>query len=134
MGTFLNHSLKDSEGPSSWLEFFALAGSAFAYLEETPPVRGCDNLDKEETFYRTIDESNKLRVRERLQAFSIAAEKIHLDRRTGSYHLIVLDLEERKVAIHTYGQGALNEASDEYAKVEKEISKGNQIQAVPVSA
>lgn len=48
MGTFLNHSLKDSEGPSSWLEFFALAGSAFAYLEETPPVRGYDNLDKGE--------------------------------------------------------------------------------------
>ncbi len=55
-------------------------------------------------------------------------------KRTGSYHLIVLDLEERKVVIHTYGQGVLNEASDEYAKVEKEISKGKQIQAVPVSA
>jgi hypothetical protein len=134
MGTFLNHALKASEGPSTWLEFFSLAGSAFAYLEKTKPVPGYENFNKEFTFQKTINEANKLRVRDRLQAFSIAAERIHLDRKPGSYHLIVLNLEERKVSIHTYGQAALNEASNEYAKVEKEISKGKQMQAVLVSA
>lgn len=36
MGTFLEHSLKSSEGPDEWLSFFSLASSAFAILESTP--------------------------------------------------------------------------------------------------
>lgn len=134
MGTFLNHALKSSEGPSSWLDFFSLAGSAFAYLEDTRPVPGYEHLEKDKTFFETIAEANRLNLRDRLQAFSIAAEKIHLDKRIGSYHLIILNLENRTVAVQTYGQSSLNEASDEYSTIEKRISRGEQLQAVLVSA
>ncbi len=40
MGTFLDHSLKSSEGPDEWLDFFALMSSAFAIIEKTPMVPG----------------------------------------------------------------------------------------------
>ena len=78
MGTFLNHALKSSEGPSRWLDFFSLAGSAFAYLEKTKPVPGYEHLDKDETFLNTIRKASSLNVRVRLKGFSIAAEKIHI--------------------------------------------------------
>ena len=50
MGTFLDHSLKSSEGPSEWLNFFSLSGSAFAHLEGTTPVSGYEHLSRLETF------------------------------------------------------------------------------------
>lgn len=134
MGTFLDYALKSSEGPSNWLDFFSLAGSAFAYLEGTKPVPRFENLKRDETFLNTINEANRLKVRDRLQAFSIAAERIHLDKRIGSYHLIVLNLEDKTVYVKTYGQNSLNEASDEYSKIEKQITKGRHLQAVLVSA
>ncbi len=40
LGTFLEQALKSSEGEKELLDFFALAGSAFAHLEGCPPVPG----------------------------------------------------------------------------------------------
>lgn len=50
MDTFLNTSLKSSEGPTEWLNFFSLIGSAFAHLEDTPPIPGYENMTKKATF------------------------------------------------------------------------------------
>jgi putative GTP pyrophosphokinase len=44
VGTFLNNSLKSSEGPKAWLSFFALIGSAFAISDKTFKVMKCWRL------------------------------------------------------------------------------------------
>lgn len=134
MGTFLNHALKSSEGPNEWLEFFSLCGSAFAHLEETSLVPGYENLEKEETYVAAITEAKRLDVRNRLQAFSIAAERIHFDKRRGSYHLIILNPEERTVSVQTFSQSELDFATHTYSKLEERIAKGEDLQAVLVSA
>lgn len=134
MGTFLNFALKSSEGPDDWLNFFSLSGSAFAHLEATPLVPGFKHLDKDNTYEQTIRLAKSLNVKDRLQAFSIAAERIHSDKRRGSYHLIILDPIEKTVKLQTFSQAELSIATHAYSKLEEKISQGEDLQAVLVSA
>lgn len=95
---------------------------------------GYEELGKEETYIATVEEARQLNVRDRLQAFSIAAECIHSDKRQGSYHLILLDPEERTVTLQTFSQSELDYATHTYSKLEERIAQGEDLQAVLVSA
>jgi putative GTP pyrophosphokinase len=88
MGTFLDHALKSSEGPQEWLDFFSLAGAAFAHLESTVTVPGFETLDRSATFEKTTAEAERLRIHERLQAFTVAADAISQDKARSKYHLV----------------------------------------------
>lgn len=134
MGTFLNQALKASEGPEEWLEFFTLVGSAFAYLEGTTPVPGYEHLSKYETFRSVIRKAKQLDVKDRLDAYTVAANQIHREKGTGSYHLIILDTVQKIVTIRSYGKASLGAAGDDYGGIEKQISSGSPLQAVLVSA
>jgi putative GTP pyrophosphokinase len=134
IGTFLEHALKSSEGPEIWLDFFSLTGSAFAYLEGTPPVPGYEYRSRIKTFQDVIDMSNKLKVKETLFAYSIAAKRVYSDKRSGRYHLIILNPNDKTVTITSYSQGKLDDATHEYINAEKRIADGEPIQAVLVSA
>lgn len=134
MGTFLDHALKSSEGPEEWLRFFALTGSAFAHIEKQPPVPGFESLSELETYRRVVSEAKRLRITERLYAFAIATEHVHTDRRRGGYHLITLDIDGKSVLIKSYSAGRLEQANEDYAAVEQRIARGEQLQAVLVSA
>ena len=134
MGTFLEYALKSSEGPQEWLNFFSLAGCAFAYLENNRPVPGYEEKGKAQIYKETLDEAKRLCIYDRLQAFSIAAKRIRIEKKQGSYHLIILDLDKKVVSIQTYPRKYLETANREYAKYEKRISMGENIQVVLVSA
>lgn len=134
MGTFLNHALKSSEGPEEWLNFFSLTSSAFSYIETCPLVPGYESLSEKETFNTVIKQANKLDVINKLQAFSIATDRISNDKQPGSYHLIVLDIHEKTVSIRSYGKRKLDEANENYTNVERQISDGAPLQVVLVSA
>lgn len=134
MGTFLDHALKSSEGPEEWLNFFSLSGSAFARLENAKPVPGYETLSKVETFERVEANAIKLDVRQRLNAFSVAANAISKNKQRGSYHLIVLNAEKKEVLIWSYGRDRLEEANLHYTKEEGRIAKGEPIQVVLVAA
>lgn len=134
MGTFLNQALKSSEGPEEWLEYFSLSGAAFAHLEKSNSVPGFEAIDQERTYKKLLAATKRLEVRQQLQAFTVAAEKIHSDKRKGNYHLISLDLDRKVVNIKTYGEQHLAQAGYEYSQVEKRIKKGENLQVVLVSA
>jgi ppGpp synthetase/RelA/SpoT-type nucleotidyltranferase len=135
MGTFLRYALKSSEGPGTWLDFFAAAGSAFASLEGCPPVPGYENQDKREIFLSVTNEARRLDVYSRLAAFTVALNAIDEKKHVASfYHLITLNLTEKKVYIQSYGRRRLDDASREYAVQEKRISDGEDLQVVLVSA
>lgn len=134
MGTFLQQALKSSEGPEEWLRFFAVAGSAFAHLEESAPVPTYEGLTRIETFRAATKEAAQLDVRNRLQAFSVAVNRITRDKQQGAYHLVILNPEEKTVNIQSFGRARLEEANEEYTRVEGRISDGEPIQAVLVSA
>lgn len=134
MGTFLNYALKSSEGPEEWLNFFSLTSSAFSYIETCPLVPGYESLSEQETFNAVIEQSNRLDVINKLQAFSVATDRISNDKQPGSYHLVVLNICEKTVSIKSYGKRKLDEANEDYTNFERQISGGAPLQVVLVSA
>ena len=134
MGTFLDYSLKSSEGPDEWLNFFALAGSAFAILESTPRIPGQENLSDQQTFEKLLDIEKRLDVLNKLRGFRVVARHISNDKKKGRYHLITLNLELMRANIQSYGGSDIDIASAEYSRVEAEISSGRKLQVVLVSS
>jgi ppGpp synthetase/RelA/SpoT-type nucleotidyltranferase len=134
MGTFLNYSLKSSEGPEEWLRFFSLTGSAFSSVEDCSPVPGYERFSDNEIFELVTTESERLGVVEKLRAFSVVANAISDDAKSGSYHLVVLDILEKTVSIKSFGRRRIEQANEEYTDVEREILDGRPLQAVLVYA
>lgn len=133
MGTYLDYALKSSEGPDQWLDFFSLAGSAFAHMESTPAVPKYLDLPQDETYQLMIARSRELGVKDKLLAFSIATQQVETDSKKGSYHLVILNLERRTVSIKSYSKEQLDEANQDYINIEKRISEGEDLQTVLVS-
>ena len=133
MGTYLNHSLKSSEGPEKWLSFFSLVGSALAHMEGTNPVPGYEKLSKISTYNEVVSQMEELGVIDKLMAFSVATQHITTDKKKGSFHLIKLDFIDKRVTINNYSKDELDKANKDYAKVESEIAEGASLQAVLVS-
>lgn len=134
MGTFFQQALKASEGPEEWLDFFAITGSAFAILEKSRRVPGYEAMGPRETFRSVTREAKRLDVHNHLRAYSIAADAIASDRKSGSYFLVVLNMHKRTVSIRAFGKQRLDDASNAYTLVEGEINSGAPLQAVLVSA
>jgi len=133
MGTFLNTPLKASIGPEEWLRFFSLTSSAFAHIEEAPLVPGYENLNRKETFEMLISEEKKLRLRETLSTFTVAANSIISDRKRGTYYLLVLDPLKKEVTLTSFSRERLEEATEQY-KIAEQEAQGNDTQVVLVSA
>jgi putative GTP pyrophosphokinase len=137
MGTFLEHSLKSSEGPDEWLDFFSLVSSAFAHSEKTPLVPGYENFTKEQTYRMTAEHAIRLDVHDKLKRFSTAVKSIPT---TGSasraYYLVELQLtgDDTNVKITSFARDKLEEANLEYSKAEQKISELVPVQVVLVSA
>ncbi|HEC32903.1 MAG TPA: (p)ppGpp synthetase [Candidatus Kaiserbacteria bacterium] len=134
MGTFLNHSLKSSEGPDEWLEFFSLASSAFAILESTPRISPYDRLSDKETFEKLLKTEARLDVITKLTGFRVVARQIKDDKKKGHYHLVTLDLDKMMANIQSYQPKDIGLANIEYSKKEAEVNAGKNIQVVLVSS
>ncbi len=102
MGTYLDFSLKSSEGPAEWLAFFSLVSSAFAHMEGTNPIPKLEKLSAIDTYRFVLAKMATLGVRDKLAAFSIATRHISITKKVGSFHLIILDLKEKNVRVKSY--------------------------------
>ncbi|MDD8060201.1 RelA/SpoT domain-containing protein [Shewanella metallivivens] len=134
MGTFLNHSLKSSEGPEEWLKFFSLASSAFAVLESTPRIDEYQKLTDEETFKLLLEKEKELNVINKLSGFRVVAKHISNDRKNGKYHLIILDLDTKMANIKSFEAKHVHIANEKYSEMEEEVRKGKNIQVVLVAS
>lgn len=134
MGTFLNHSLKSSEGPEKWLDFFALASSAFAIIESTPRIPQFNNLTDQETFEALLRQERELDVIKKLSGFRVVARHIKDDNGNGHYHLITLDLDKRRASVKSYELKDIDVANADYSLKEAEAHAGKNIQVVLVTS
>ena len=136
VGTFLEHSLKSSEGPDEWLDFFALVSSAFAHTENTPLVPAYKHLSKDETFRKTDLEATRLEVRKMLISYSSVVKAIPSGKARSAYYLVELDLsgESKSVKITPFSREKLDEANNRYTQAEQEVSTGKAAQVVLASA
>jgi putative GTP pyrophosphokinase len=138
MGTFTGEALKSSQGSKEWLNFFALTSSAFAFLENRPRVPGFERMSKPETFEAVKQTEKALDVKRKMIALPVAVEKIITTRthrpQTSHYHLIILDSQNKKVFLESFGRDYLTDATAAYAKYEERAAKGEKIEPVLVSA
>lgn len=134
MGTFLGQALKSNRGDKKWLDFFEVASTSFAHIEECNLIPGYTHLSKSDTFDLLIRTEQKLGVLDKLRGFSIAANSITANHRPASYHLIVLDSTGKKLQITPYSTAQLGQATEDYSKIELRATKGELLDAVLVSA
>jgi putative GTP pyrophosphokinase len=116
-GTFLEHSLKSSEGPEEWLRFFALAGNAFAHIERSASVPGFENSSRNDTFRRTAAEAKRLRIRDMLMGYSSAVREISPGTKRATFYIVQLNLggSEKTVSITPFARDQLERANATYA-------------------
>jgi putative GTP pyrophosphokinase len=137
MGTFLGQALKSRQGDQEWLDFFAIASSAFAHKEKRPPVPRFQHLSREQTFQGVADAEANIRALEKMRGFSVAVNEIVKRRGAGkgwSYHLIILNSLQKTVQIKPYDRDSFKRAVADYSRVESEAAKGEKIEPVLVSA
>ncbi len=120
VGTFLRQSLKSSQGPQDWLDYFKLASAAFAIEENTPissffsdmyPDAIVKELHKQtlemhvfkkiSNFHRTVDISKKMKFKNK-------------------YILLRLNLSNNTIIARIYNQNDLEKASADYGELEKQ--------------
>lgn len=136
VGTFLEQSLKSSEGPDEWLNFFSLVSSAFAYQEKTTLVPGYEHLSKKQTFLQTSEQAKKLGIVDMLGGYSSALKAIPSGKARSAYYLVELELtrDDKRVNITPFSLDRLEDANAMYTRVEQQVAQGKASQVVLVSA
>ncbi len=134
VGTLLDQSLKSSEGSADWLRFFALVGSAFAFVERTPPVPGtpanpsdlCAEIERLQA---------KLKVRETLDTYRHALQATEQKGVSdSSLFLLSLDPLGKRLAVLAFKSSAVGAATEAYALEEKRLAEQLGAQVVLVGA
>jgi hypothetical protein len=134
MDTLLGQALKYRQGDKGWQDFFAIVSSAFAYMENSPPLPRFEALSPKETASAVAVAETKLGALEKMTGFSTAVDFISKERRGRSYHLLILDSLARKVRIMNYDRDSFEKAQIDYSEYEKKAADGENIEPVLVSA
>lgn len=134
-GTFLQQSLKTSHGAEEWLQFFSMAGSAFAYLENKPPAPCHADINREDLFTSLAQQAKDLKVYDTLRAYRISANAIENEKiKKAYYYLLTLKPKTRVVNIKGYQKNQLQEATARYLQLEQEVDGEEISQVVLVAA
>jgi len=133
VGTFIQQSLKSSQGEADWLRFFIVMSSAMAIIEGKPTVPGTSE-NETELREEIMELAQKLDVEGHLTAFRESIEVIGQKSTKGAhYFLLELDPVKKRITIKPYTQTQLITASRDYMTLEKRILNDNR-DAVLVSA
>lgn len=135
VGTFLNQSLKSSQGEDEWLRFFELMGSILALREKSLLVPNTPS-DKKELHAEVKKYAASLNVVHTLDMYGQAI-RIGSDNTLGKGHyFFILRLEPLKGTMNIQGfpKKELDAATDKYLEVERQIENEPGSQAVLVSA
>lgn len=133
-GTFLNQSLKSSEGPDRWLDFFSLVSAGFALREQCPVGERWRHLSEPRIQEKIRAQVDDIGIVEKLSTFRKALNSITNNNHRGTYYLIVLDPAEQTVSVAAYSKQRLDEANADYSRYEKGLEKESARQVVLVSA
>ena len=119
VGTFLDQSLKSSEGAEKWLEFFTLTSSAFARAEGTPIIIGTPE-DPQELKSAIRELGKTLEVRKKLEAYSQAlkvAEDVKM--KAADYFLLSFMPSPAQLSVYGYKRELLEQATTHYLELDK---------------
>lgn len=123
-GIFTKTSLKSSQGPDDWLEFFQVVSSLFAIKEELPKLEIHADKSMEELMVYCYNLCNKLNILTTLKALRVSTNKIETDNFPGEYYILNINIKEMKVQILIYDKKEYERATREYLRLEKSITEG----------
>jgi hypothetical protein len=133
MGTFLDHSLKSSEGPDRWLEFFSICGAAFAIIEKCPIPDQFTDLKDVEIARLLSDAEKELEVIDHLKAFGETVRALDLRNLNFKYYLLTLKMKDRRVSFEGFHANEFDKATERYLFFEKQYGDQTTNQIVLVS-
>lgn len=133
IGTYINQSLKSSEGSQEWLNYFKIVSAAFSHLEKCPTHPDFQTIPFLTLCQKVRDLSSQLDVIRKLNSFSIATSAIDKKKVQGNYHIILLDAKDKTVSITSYGQKRIEEANKDYSNLETVIKDDPDKQVVLVA-
>ncbi len=118
---FTRQNLKLNEGHPEWVEFFRLVSSAFAIKENCPTVNKTPS-DKKELYSKIKEKEKELDVIKKLTKWDDALRLIdekQLKNKTARFFLLELDIGREDLFIQPYNANQEEQATREYAKLEK---------------
>jgi putative GTP pyrophosphokinase len=122
-GIITKTSLKSSQGPDDWLEFFKIVSSLFAIKENLPVLKEHSSKSREELMVDCEVQSKKLKVIVILKGLRLSAKQIESKQISGDYYIIHINISEQRVIIRSYTKSNFEKASEDYANIEKSISE-----------
>lgn len=128
VGTFLQQSLKASEGSARWLDFFAVTSAAFAIVERCPAVPNYGTFSYSDICAEIEAQTRELEVTKKLETFSVAVQMATESPRTADYYLLVLRPAEGTVRVSGFDRRNLEAATRMYLEEEKRTAEaGSQV-------
>ena len=139
VSTFLGEPLKAGKGPQEWLDFFAMASSAFAYIEGTAEVpdtpRGSDLI------HAVKRAAEALGVHSKLETYGKAIQVITNDSRSTSRaknpldrFLLFLVPDQHRLEVYPFREDGLTNSSSPYLEMEQRAAELPGSQVVLVGA
>ncbi|MDG2432842.1 RelA/SpoT domain-containing protein [Flavobacterium sp.] len=124
-GIITKTSLKSSQGPDEWLEFFKVVSSLFAIKEKQPVLN--EHLEKSmvDLMLECEKLAEKLKVTDILKALRVSAKQIEIGKFIGEYYILNINAKEKVVNIKSYKKKQFADASQDYLEIEKTIDPSN---------
>ena len=133
IGTYLDQSLKSSEGSVEWLDYFKIVSAVFAHMEECPVNTEFSDISFADLCQILKLKNIELNVIQKLNSFSIATSAIEQKKVKGNYHVILLDAKDKTVVIRSFGQRRIEAANLHYSNLEALTKNSNEKQVVLVA-
>jgi len=131
VGTFTGQGLKASQGHDAWLNFFKLASKAFADIENKHLAKNSYSKDRIEL----IKYIERLGVLPKLRAFSVSTKHLASNNKNrADYFLLTLEIDKSNIKIRRFPYERIDDATEQYANLEKEYKDNENRDVVLVSA
>lgn len=122
-GIITKTSLKSSQGPDNWLEFFKIVSSLFAIKENLPVLEEHNTRTMQDLMFDCELQSKKLKVIDILTGLRLSAKQIESKKIKADYYLIHISVVDQVVRIQSYLKSVFNKALEDYANIEKSIDE-----------
>ena len=137
-GFLTRQAIKSNEGGPEWIDFFRLVSSAFAKIENCPPVPNTLD-DKKELCVKIKNKEKELNFIEKMESWSNAMDYIEREikpktRKKAKFFLLELDIPGKKTIIKTYTDKQEEKAIEDYSALEKRHLEDKDYDIVLVGA